>query len=391
MITTDNLLIKLYDTYPNFECEGVLLQDKKILNSLYNQLKKQHFFTEKQGNLLVKLFGKYCSCIPELSNEYKHLIESPCWSQKFRVINTIRKVYFEDDKKTHLIIDFTYDKNIKDKLGNLVVNNQQICKSMSATKYKMKVSENNLVKLLDEIKKENFEVDSEILDIYNNVKEIINSNLNYLNIFHPRNEKILSSVAKDINFQTQDHLLLLDRRHRFQYEYISPINDENLTFKLANRSSTQVFVNSKTYSIDEVFSSLQMLNRFPTLLIFNKQDVEESIQILQKLSNLSKKLQLANVGIYYRLDNNSDLHKKFNTTIQENKLNSNLDENTSIAGTASTFLPKFFYKTNWYPRSVISFTNNFKNNKVFTYCDSVDCIIYYNEHKPFVGKIDEIL
>ena len=176
-----------------------------------------------------------------------------------------------------------------------------------------------------------------------------------------------------------------------KYEYSLPNNEENLTFKIANRSNTQVYVNSKTYSLDDVFSSLQDLERFPVLLIFNKNDVEESIKILKNLVNLSKKLSLENIGIYYRLDNNADSNKNFNQIIQENKLNCELNVSTKVAGTASTFLPKFFYKTNWYPRSVVSFTNSFKSNKVFTYCDSVDCIVYYNEHKPLVGKIDEIL
>lgn len=391
MLTTDTLLFELASKYANFEIAGVSSQDKKILNSLLNQLKKQHFFTEKQGNLLVKIYWKYLECVPELNEDFKHLVEKPIWSQKFRVINTIRKIYFENDNKTNLIVEFTYDKSIKDKLNSLNFNNDNVSRSLSATKHKVKCTENNLVQLIEKLKNFNFEINQEIQELYRTVKLAIDNNENYLDLMKDHNKDLYKKVLQDIDSEIDNELLLLDRRHRFQYSYNALKNSENLDFKIANRKSTQVYVNSDSYDLSEVFSSLQSLKRFPALLIFNKNEVNESIEILKKIVLIEKELNLNNIGIYFRQDNNSDLNKEFNRLIQEFKFNSELTSSTEISGTVSTFLPKFFYKTKWYPKSVISFTNNFKSNKVFTYCDAVDCIIYYNNNKPLAGKMDEIL
>lgn len=391
MSTVDNLLLHLFALYPNFDIKEVSNQDRKILNSFYNQLQKQHFFTEKQGNLLVKLLWKNLVYIPELQTNFKKLLENPSWSQKFRIIKVMKKIYFEDQNKTHIIIEFTYDKTIREKLSKITHNNETICKSMSATIYKMKVSEYNILCLINILIKDNFDIDNEIIEIYKKIKEIVINNKKYIDILEPNNTTLLDKVMEDLDPSKDNNLILLDRRQRYQYSYNSSTTDESLTFQIANRSNTQLFISNKKYQLTDIFSSLDELKRFPTLLIFNKNEVHESLEILKNLTTINNHQMLGNIGIYYRCDNTSELHKNFNLFIQTNKFNCELNESTLIAGTASTFLPKFFYRTNWYPKSVISFTNNFKNNKVFMYCDAVDCIIYYNEHKPLVGKIDEIL
>jgi hypothetical protein len=77
--------------------------------------------------------------------------------------------------------------------------------------------------------------------------------------------------------------------------------------------------------------------------------------------------------------------------IQSNKLNAKLSPTTMVAGIANNKLPKFMIKNGWYPNSVISFSNNFKNNKSSYYCDSVDLIVYYNDKQPLGGDIDAIM
>jgi hypothetical protein len=54
-------------------------------------------------------------------------------------------------------------------------------------------------------------------------------------------------------------------------------------------------------------------------------------------------------------------------------------------------LPKFFDKSGWYPKSVISFTNSFTNNKGTVWCDGVDLLVYYTDKKPMMADHYEIL
>ena len=58
MLTLDKLLAKLVDNDTISSSSQVTLEDKKVLLSLRQQLKRLYFFTEKQGILLTKLMQK---------------------------------------------------------------------------------------------------------------------------------------------------------------------------------------------------------------------------------------------------------------------------------------------------------------------------------------------
>ena len=73
------------------------------------------------------------------------------------------------------------------------------------------------------------------------------------------------------------------------------------------------------------------------------------------------------------------------------KYNSLLAQETKIAGIANNKLPKFLIKSKWYPKTVISFSNHFKNNKTSVYCDAVDLIVYYSDRQPLEGTINAIM
>jgi hypothetical protein len=391
MLTTDKLLLELFDRRLLLDNEHITTHDKKILVSLSQQLRKQHFFTEKQGILLVKLLEQNKQYFNILSDSDLDLIKNPKWSQAFRIIEIVRKIYFGDEKFSNIHIEFTFDKTLRAKLSTLSNNNKKQFKSISPTRFSMTVTEKNIVDLIDLIADDEFKIDEKILDLYRNIKKTIADNENYLDILNEKNQKILKIVLDDINSDSENDLLLLDRRHRFQYQYSPKKIENSLSFSIANRATTQLWVNAETYSLLNLINSLEELNRFPLLLVFDKNDVKGSLEILKKLNSAILEKGISDVGIYYRVDNDSEENKSFNNFIQENNLNYKLEDSTKIAGMASTFLPKFFYRTNWYPKSVIAFTNNFKSNKGFTYCDAVDLIIYYNNHRPLSGKINDIL
>jgi hypothetical protein len=48
------------------------------------------------------------------------------------------------------------------------------------------------------------------------------------------------------------------------------------------------------------------------------------------------------------------------------------------------------FSEKWQAQSVVSFTNNFKNNKTSVYCNNIDLIVYYNDKAP-LGDIDAIV
>jgi hypothetical protein len=121
-------------------------------------------------------------------------------------------------------------------------------------------------------------------------------------------------------------------------------------------------------------------------VIFNGHESKECLQNLKKLEISLKNCGVANdIGIYFRFDNVSDQNKNFNNLVSQLGYNAQLADSTLVAGIANNKLPKFLLKSKWYPKSVISFSNNFKANKTSVYCDAVDLIVYYNEKRPLGG------
>jgi len=96
------------------------------------------------------------------------------------------------------------------------------------------------------------------------------------------------------------------------------------------------------------------------------------------------------VVIYFRFDGGNDTNKVFNNTISKLGYNSFLSDDVQVVGIMNNKLPKFMVSSNWQAKSVISFSNNFKNNKTSYYCNDVDLIVYYNERRP-LGDIDAIM
>ena len=162
-----------------------------------------------------------------------------------------------------------------------------------------------------------------------------------------------------------------------------------LHFQIAHRPSVNVFINQTNYSINDVLQSLHKLERLPVLVIFDNRNVKQCIEYLEKIVKFESK---GTKGIYFRFDNNSEENKLFNSLIHQHSFNAYLDSNTEVAVISNNTLPKFLIKNGWRPKSVISFTNSFRNNKSHVFCNDVDLKIYYNNAAPVViGDLYEIM
>ena len=174
---------------------------------------------------------------------------------------------------------------------------------------------------------------------------------------------------------------------RYKYTTEKPRNfGENLTENIANRSTTKIWVDKNQHTLDEVFTSLVELKRFPVLVVF---DTLVNNKYLENLEILSKSLKNSgidkNVGIYFRLPND-ELGKKFNSIISDNQYNKQLDTNLLVAGVSSGKIPKFFLKNAWRPMSVIALDTKMglRHGKTSVYTNCCDLIIEYAEEKSML-------
>lgn len=392
MTTTDTLLIELFHQGINKLDFRIPARDKKILISLSKQILSGHFLTENQAKLLGKILKENSNFLAPLSGEQLSVIETPMWSQSFRVIEQLRKIFLSKDSDGRIIVEFTYNKRIRQVVADLNKDIEGQMLSINGKQYSIPLTEQNVYNVVKTFKSHGFEIDPILMKFYEEISEILLGTHDQFEIFKISNDKILSSIKKDINTIDESNLILLnDRSHRFQYSIFQKNPEISLKNSIASRINTKIWIDSKVASLDELVSALSELNRFPLLVVFNGHDSTECLQNLKKLSKSLKNNGVDNAtGIYFRFDNVTEHNKEFNSFIAGSGYNNALSENTKVAGIANNKLPKFMISSNWRPRSVITFSNNFKNNKTSYYCDDVDLIVYYNEKRP-LGGVDAIM
>ncbi len=392
MNSTDKILIDLYSGQSIQVNKDIPSRDRKILFSLFRQILGGHFLTENQGKLLVKIFKENATLLKLENAEVLNLIENPVWSEPFRRIEQVKKIYISDHDEKQIIVEFTYNKRIRDQISKTAKDIEGGITSIGNKKHAVPLTEKNILTIVRDLKKFNFEIDQKITNFYQEISEILSLNENVFDIAKLENKKLLTLLASDIGDENKENsLLLTDRKIRYQYTISSKILPENLSSKIANRNSVKVYINKKSYQLDQVINSLIDLKRLPILFVFSGHDSGDSLNDLQLLSkSLENNAIVDNIGIYFRFDNGTEKNKNFNETITQLKYNSKLSPDTKIVGLANNKLPKFILRENWKPSSIISFTNNFKNNKTSVYCDDVDLVIYYHDKEP-LGDINAIV
>jgi hypothetical protein len=192
----------------------------------------------------------------------------------------------------------------------------------------------------------------------------------------------------------ENSLLLNDRKIAYQYtidKKPEKISEDTLEYKIATRQNHKIFIKHDDVSLETLSTALVKLNRLPALLIFDEFDPKQCTENLKNLKIvLDSKNFNGNVGVYFRFDNTPE-GVAFNKLIADYGFNKHLDDQNQIAILSNGKLPKFFIKNNWYPKSVISFTNHFRNNKTSVYCNSCDLIVYYTASVPVIGSVDAIV
>lgn len=390
-LTIDQILKKIVPTIKT-DPKLISTKDKRILLSLCNQMDQGHFLTENQSKLLVKILKENISAVEQVEPAASTIIGENIWSQAFRVIQRVRKICFGEDQKNTILVEFTYDKRLKEKLVTL---NSKIDGSISAIgskSYAVALTEKNLHTVVSTFIKDDFEIDEKIMNFYLEIDKILRHEKNLFDISKTENENFKKIVKDNVGEIDSNNLLLLhDRKIRYQYDFFEKIEVKTLAQKIATRKNPKIFISSTLFSLGEVVEALVQLKRFPALTIFEGHDPKINKKSLDSLIEALAKNEISGpVGIYFRFDNKEDT-VGFNSTIQTMSYNQILDKNTQVAGIANNKLPKFMIKSRWRPETVISLTSNFRNNKSAVYCMNVDLIIYYTDKRPLTGDIDVIV
>jgi hypothetical protein len=387
MTTIDQLLTDILKNNTDVLSTFVSNKDMRILSSIAKSVTGPNFITENQGKLLLKIFNENKRHIKEVVTDFDNVLSVPLWSRPFRPADTTKKMYIMsvNDKTPFIVIDFAYSSAIKKKLTSMTKLVSGLVQITNSKLYHAELTEKNIVVLVDAFSELKFDIDEKLKEFYQTIKSWDKNGVeNQFLINDITNETLLKRLKEDIgDLTTVDENILADRSVRYQYTCKKPEkNPENLTNLMSTRSSTKVWVDSKKFSLEDIFQSITELKRFPALVVFDQHRSKNSFEELSKISEFLEKNNLEDeVGIYFRLNNDQE-GKNFNQLIAQKKYNCHLSETTKLVGVQSGKIPKFLLNNNWKPMSVISIGNNLRHNKTAVYANCCDLIISYSETEP---------
>ena len=396
MLTIDNILLKIEEHSIDKLNSSVPVKDRRILKNLVRMIQMPSFITESQGRLLIKILQENMEALDFIGSELIPSLKNPSWTKSFKTVDVVRQLSISKNSSGNSFIDIecSFNKEIKKSLVTLIRNIEGATFTIiSGKRTSILLTEKNLYNTVKELDKHDFDKSEQVIKLYNEISSLdVLGTKDSFSIHKTSNIKLKNRLIKNIgSIDSTNMLLLEDRKIEFQYNVTGNLDDSTLANKIAKRTNNKIFINSSEYTLLDVAQAIRQLRKMPALCIFDEYDAGASIKNLKTVKAVVDAVDpTINVGVYFRFNNAGD-GEQFNKLISEYGFNKQLDNNNRVSVIANGKIPKFFLKSDWYPKTVISFSNQFRNNKTSVYCNSCDLIVYYTSSKPMIGTVDVIV
>ena len=396
MLTIDNILLKIEEHSIDKLNSSVPVKDRRILKNLVRMIQMPSFITESQGRLLIKILQENMEALDFIGSELIPSLKNPSWTKSFKTVDVIRQLSISKNSSgnSFINIDCSFNKEIKKSLVALIRNIEGATFTIiSGKRTSILLTEKNLYNTVKELDKHDFDKSEQVIKLYNEISSLdVLGTKDSFSIHKTSNIKLKNRLIKNIgSIDSTNMLLLEDRKIEFQYNVTGNLDDSTLANKIAKRTNNKIFINSSEYTLLDVAQAVRQLRKMPALFIFDEYDASASVKNLKLVKTIVDAVDpTINVGVYFRFNNAGD-GEQFNKLISEYGFNKQLDNNNRVSVIANGKIPKFFLKSDWYPKTVLSFSNQFRNNKTSVYCNSCDLIVYYTSSKPMIGTVDVIV
>jgi hypothetical protein len=396
MLTIDNILLTIEQHGIDKLNSSVPVKDRRILKNLVRMIQMPAFITESQGRLLIKILQENMEALHFIGSALIPSLKNPSWSKSFKTIEIVKQISIIKNSAGESFIDIecSFNKEIKKSLTTITRNIEGSASTITlGRRTSFLLTEKNLYNIVKEFDKHDFDKSEQVIKLYNDVCSLdLSGTKNSFNIYKTANVKLKNRLIKNIGVIDSTNMLLLeDRKIEFQYTVKGNLDDSSLANKIAKRTNNKIFINSSEYTLLDVAQAIRQLRKMPALCIFDEYDAGASIKNLKIVKTVVDTVDpTINVGAYFRFNNSGD-GEQFNKLVSEYGFNKQLDNNNRVSIIANGKIPKFFLKSDWYPKTVISFSNHFRNNKTSVYCNSCDLIVYYTSSQPMIGTVDVIV
>ena len=310
------------------------LLDNRIINSfvqsINRRIKIHNSLTQKQINRIQRVIIEYNDKLTGVPN-LLDIVNTH--SIKILKIDYSKWIKRENDR---IIVRFSFNKSDYVKLTkHIQINTRLPCKD-DRYEYHFEYNEQNVLNLVTAFNNTTtFNIDSDILDDYYLIVNILNNKYQYISYIKDLElintpEQVKQLLYEEFGPLTSKSLLFyIDRRIKYSIDAIPNPPDNTLTTKIAYRAEP-VYESKSSESYTDIVHSLIELNRIPCIVYIDKQYNVDNIQEI--VETFSKYIPIdAQTAIYSKrsskkevnnIPNISLIHNYFNTINIKSTINS---------------------------------------------------------------------
>lgn len=372
------------------------VSDKTILYSISRQISKNIGLTDRQHKLVKEKILPYKE---ELESHGVVDLESVLANLRLplRVVdrsksisitdsNGVRKsdthkwirVRFPFSKKTIVLIEVLSQKH----KGNYF-------HEKGSSSHYFRLNEVTVRSIVDTFEDKNFDIDQELLDLNQRIKECEMKKEEYvpglyddqLLNFRPAGLQLIESELGGYN---NDKLLkLYDRRRRYGIAHIECERPAGLLGNVAFRDRANIVVDPDNHNFTEIAEVVMQLDRFPILVTIDENHALEQVKTVYNAfsAHVSNETQ----SVLFRVDNTAEYN--VNNFIKDKQLNNRVDKNTKIVYINKNKLPKVLLRAEWQPVCVLALSGVRANTYVATYVSDIsDLTICVSKECDLFGR-----
>lgn len=351
--------------------------DHNIMTSIARQTFRGVALTDRQSAIMYEKLQSYRDQFVNLDWDFDYAVNQ--LRQPVRHIDRSKYIKIVDD---NIVIRFPFRKTeimlvqeVANKAGDTYFHEK------GSHTHSFALTESNVLQLLDRFNNKEFEIDESLTSLYNEIKDIYNkpkeylsgiSNIELVNI-HPTLQPIIKDELGDLTSETMTQFI--DRRFRYGFDHVElPTDESKLVNQIVCRKDKTFQSKPSMHSLHNMLDALWKLNRFPLLVILDKEPENELHEIANHFRDI---LNPEEQSVLFRL---ADKDAGFNQLIKDRKLNNWVDKSTKVVYISKDKLPKLIVSSEWKPSAAFSFTSSmdrYVNDYVSFNCD---LIVYREEH-----------
>lgn len=237
----------------------------------------------------------------------------------------------------------------------------------------------------------NFTVDEELNNYYEKLLDMKNNKEKYLpgiyglklkNLHEKSLEYAISSIGEptlENLHQYYDQKERLGLCHFDDQDIDQALKQLNpLSKKILLRNRSEILINNKEYTIENLIESVFELYRFPLLVVLDEKNCYSSL--INFHSTFRGIISNESCSVLFRLDNDAE-GTEFNQYVRNNRLNNPVDKDTKIVYISNNKLPKPLIQSDWTPIAAITDRCNYsgRGSKVDTYTSNLDLVMHYDD------------